>query len=70
MKSIIAFAALLALLSTAFGVNPKETMCVKLKNGMYRCTASGKLEKKPCCDTPNNKPPKPKPKPINEGRGA
>jgi len=59
MKSITAFTALLALISTAFGADPKETMCVKLKNGTYLCKASGKIEKKPCCDTPSNDP-KPK----------
>jgi hypothetical protein len=55
--------ALLSLASTAFGIDPKETMCVKQKDGTYRCKASGKIEKKPCCDTPSNDPtPKPKKK--------
>jgi hypothetical protein len=61
MKFLITFVALVALNSTAFGTDPKDTMCVRLKNGMYRCKASGKIEKKPCCDTPSNDP-KPKPK--------
>lgn len=30
----------------------KETMCVKQKDGTYRCKASGKIEKTPCCETP------------------
>jgi hypothetical protein len=54
MKSITALVALFALISTALGTDPKETMCVKLKNGTYLCKASGKIEKKPCCDTPSN----------------
>lgn len=51
--------ALLSLASTAFGAEPKDTMCVKQKNGTYLCKASGKIEKEPCCDTPSNDP-KPK----------
>ena len=63
MKSLTLLLALLALISTVFGTDPKETMCVKLKNGTYLCKASGKIEKKPCCDTPSNEPtPKPKKK--------
>ena len=63
MKSVIPLVALAVFVSTAFGTDPKDTMCVKLKNGMYRCKASGKIEKKPCCDTPSNDPtPKPKKK--------
>ena len=56
MKSLIPLAAFVALISTAFGIDPKETMCVKQKNGTYLCKASGKIEKKPCCDTPSNDP--------------
>ena len=56
MKSLIPLAALVGLISTAFGADPKETMCVKQKNGTYLCKASGKIEKKPCCDTPSNDP--------------
>jgi hypothetical protein len=63
MKSLTSLLVLFALISTAFGTDPKDTMCVKLKNGMYRCKASGKIEQKPCCDTPSNEPtPKPKKK--------
>lgn len=61
MKSLIPLVALVVLISTAFGADPKETMCVKQKNGTYLCKASGKIEKKPCCDTPSNDP-KPKKK--------
>ena len=61
MKSLITLVAFVALISTAFGTDPKETMCVKLKDGTYLCKASGKIEKKPCCDTPSNEP-KRKPK--------
>jgi hypothetical protein len=63
MKSVIPLVALVSLTSAAFGTDPKETMCVKQKNGTYLCKASGKIEKKPCCDTPSNDPsPKPKEK--------
>lgn len=61
MKSLASLAAMFALIATALGTDPKETMCVKLKNGTYLCRASGKIEKKPCCDTPSNDP-KPKQK--------
>lgn len=60
---LLPFLALLSLASTAIGEAPKDTMCVKLKNGMYRCKASGKIEKEPCCDTPSNPVPKRTPKP-------
>ena len=43
---------------TVFAGEPKETMCVKQKDGTYKCLASGKIEKEPCCDTPTNPPPK------------
>lgn len=63
MKYLATLAALFALIATAFGTDPKDTMCVKLKNGLYRCKASGKIEKEPCCDTPTNSPvPRPKKK--------
>ena len=52
---------LLAFAATARGTGEKETMCVKQNNGTYKCMASGKIEKMPCCDTPNNEPtPRPK----------
>jgi hypothetical protein len=51
----------LVLASTALATDPKDTMCVKQKDGTYKCKASGKIEKKPCCDTPSNDP-KPTPK--------
>ena len=54
---------LLLCTSVAFAIDPKETMCVKQKDGTYRCKASGKVEKEPCCETPTNPPPKRTPKP-------
>jgi hypothetical protein len=63
MKSLATLAALFALIATAFGTDPKETMCVKQKDGTYRCKASGKIEKVPCCDTPANPEPKRTPRP-------
>jgi hypothetical protein len=60
------FLSLLALLSfafTAFGADSKETMCVKQKDGTYKCKASGKIEKEPCCETPTNPAPKRTPTP-------
>ncbi len=60
MKFVSAF-AFLALLSTACAADQRNTLCVKQKNGTYRCKASGKIQKEPCCDTPSNYPtPKPK----------
>jgi hypothetical protein len=57
----VSILALIALSSSALAVDPKDTMCVKQKDGTYKCKASGKIEKKPCCDTPSNDPtPKPK----------
>jgi hypothetical protein len=55
--------ALLSLASTAFGIDPKETMCVKQKDGTYKCKASGKIEKEPCCETPTNPAPRRTPRP-------
>jgi hypothetical protein len=55
--------ALLSLASSAFGADSKETMCVKQKDRTYKCKASGKVEKVPCCETPTNPPPKRTPKP-------
>jgi len=42
--------------TTALVARPKDTMCIKQKDGTYKCMASGKIEKKPCCDTPSNDP--------------
>jgi hypothetical protein len=54
---------MLAMATTALAGNPKDTYCVKQKDGTYKCKASGKIEKEPCCDTPSNEPTsKPKPK--------
>ncbi len=56
--------ALLTFASMAFGLDPKETMCVKQKEGTYKRKASGKIEKEPCCETPANPAPKRTPKPT------
>jgi len=59
---------MVALATAAFGQdpkpakNPKDTMCVKQKDGTYKCLASGKIEKEPCCDLGNDPTPTPKPK--------
>jgi hypothetical protein len=59
---IFAF-ALLVLASTGFAPEKEDTMCVKQKDGTYKCRASGKIEKEPCCATPTNEPtPTPTPK--------
>ena len=60
---LLTILALLCLASTAFSNDPKETMCVKQKDGTYKCKASGKIEKEPCCATPLNPAPKPTPGP-------
>jgi hypothetical protein len=59
----LAILALFSLALSASGVEPKETMCVKQKDGTYKCKASGKIEKEPCCETPTNPSPKRTPKP-------
>jgi hypothetical protein len=46
----------LAVATTALAADPKDTMCVKQKDGTYKCMASGKIERKPCCNTPSNDP--------------
>jgi hypothetical protein len=53
---LLSLLAAIAFATTAFAADPKETMCVKQKDGTYRCKATGKIEKKPCCDTPSNDP--------------
>lgn len=60
MKTVT-FALFLAA-AGAFATEPKETMCAKQKDGTYKCMASGKIEKVPCCETPTNGP-KQRPKP-------
>jgi hypothetical protein len=52
----------LAVATTALAADPKDTMCVKQKDGTYKRKASGKIERKPCCDTPSNDDPKATPK--------
>lgn len=48
--------AALSVAAVAVGAETKETMCVKQKDGTYKCKASGKVMKEPCCDTPENEP--------------
>jgi hypothetical protein len=61
MKGTLTLAAL-SMAVVALGADRKDTMCVKQKDGTYKCKARGKIEKEPCCDTPSNAP-KPTPKP-------
>ncbi len=59
----LAALGLFAVASISSATEHKDTMCVKQKDGTYKCKASGKIEKEPCCDTPSNEPtPTPKPK--------
>jgi len=60
---LLSILLLIAFVSSASAIDPKETMCVTQKDGTYKCKASGKIEKEPCCDTPTNPAPKPTPKP-------
>jgi hypothetical protein len=62
VKTLVLIVAL-AFVSLAVADAKRDTMCVKQKDGTYKCKASGKIEKTPCCDTPSNEPtPKPRPK--------
>lgn len=54
--------AAFTIVTSVFGEPPKNTMCVKQKDGTYKCKASGKIMKEPCCDTPTNEVKTPKPK--------
>jgi len=55
--------ALLAFALSGLAAEPKETMCVKQKDGTYKCKASGKIETEPCCEIPASPAPKRTPKP-------
>lgn len=48
--------AALAITSVAHGAEKKENMCVKQKDGTYKCKASGKTMNEPCCDKPEAAP--------------
>ena len=52
-KLLLALTAL-TMTAGAFAQQPKDTMCVKQKDGTYKCKASGKIMKEACCDTPSN----------------
>jgi len=53
----------LAVATVASGADKEETMCVKQRDGTYKCKASGKSMKEPCCDTPTNPAPRRTPPP-------
>ena len=44
----------LTIAKVAYGADTKESMCVKQKEGTYKCKASGKIMKRPCCNKPEN----------------
>ena len=48
------FLAALSVATVALGADSKESMCVKQKNGTYKCKASGKIMKEPCCNKPDD----------------
>ena len=60
MKRALIFLLTVSLIAAAMGAD-RETMCVKQKDGTYKCKATGKVQKEPCCDTPSNDS-KPSPK--------
>ena len=60
--AVLPLVTALAMGSVAQGAKSKENMCVKQKDGTYKCKASGKIMRKPCCDTPSNEVETPKPK--------
>ena len=63
MRRVLSILGLCASALPAPATDRKDTMCVKQKDGAYKCKASGKIEKEPYCDTPSNKPISPTPKP-------
>lgn len=69
MKVMTVILAVIAMGFTSLAADPKDTMCVKQKDGTYKCKASGKIEKVPCCETPSNDP-SPTPKPKKNGQPA
>lgn len=62
IAKIASLVVALAISTVASGAD-KETMCVKQKDGTYKCKASGKTMKEPCCDTPTNPAPRQTPTP-------
>lgn len=56
MRSLLSLLLLVAVTACARAGDAAETMCVKQKDGTYKCTASGNIEKEPCCATPTNPP--------------
>ncbi|MDQ6625804.1 MAG: hypothetical protein M3Y69_06665 [Verrucomicrobiota bacterium] len=64
MKRFLPIIVFVSCAGAALSAEQKQTtMYVKQKDGTYKCSASGRIEKEPCCDTPTNEPsPTPKPK--------
>ncbi|MDQ6765226.1 MAG: hypothetical protein M3Z22_03880 [Verrucomicrobiota bacterium] len=56
MKAHVLFALVTLTTAVASAAERKETMCVRQEDGTYLCTASGKIEKEPCCATPSDNP--------------
>ena len=50
--AVLPLVTALAMGSVAQGAKSKENMCVKQKDGTYKCKASGKMMKQPCCSQP------------------
>ena len=50
--TVLPLIAVLGMASGALGAGSKENMCVKQKDGTYKCKASGKIMKEPCCNKP------------------
>jgi hypothetical protein len=48
------FLAAFSVATVALGADSKELMCVKQKDGTYKCKASGKIMKEPCCNKPDD----------------
>jgi hypothetical protein len=63
IAKMAALVVALTMATLASGGDKKETMCVKQKDGTYKCKASGKIMKEPCCDTPTNPAPRQTPMP-------
>lgn len=63
MRNFLVLALVALSLAAARAGQPKESMCVKQKDGTYKCLASGQTEEESCCQTPANEAsPTPRPK--------
>ncbi|MFN2507151.1 MAG: hypothetical protein ABR589_00065 [Chthoniobacterales bacterium] len=56
MKPLLSLILAVALTAAAAAGAAPYRMCVKQKDGTYKCKASGKIEKEPCCATWTNAP--------------